>query len=95
MRDPPRVARVRFSPAPPAREASDLLGFASCSIADIGRIDGLAVRRVADGRYAVTFPGRRDRLGRRHLYFRPRDARARREIERRVIEELLARGVLP
>jgi hypothetical protein len=44
-------------------------------------IDGVTVRRTADGRLCLSFPERRDGKGRRHAIVRPIDDNARRAIE--------------
>ncbi len=90
-----RISRVRFTPAPPGTAPQGVIGFASCSIADLGRLDGLVVRRAGPERYSIAFPARRDQSGRRHPYFRPRDVRTREAIERAVLDSLRARGMLP
>ncbi len=51
-------------------------------------LDSLAVRRTADGRVTLSYPERRDRAGRRHAIFRPRDDAARRTLERAILGEL-------
>jgi len=88
------VSRVRFSPADPEDQASGLLGFASCVLDDALHLDGLAVRRSLQGRVLISYPSRRDRRGRAHAPFRPFDDAVRREVERQLIDALLALGVL-
>ena len=95
MPDLLRVSRVRFTPAPVGEAPRAVIGFASCSIADLGRLDGLAVHRMGHGRYSISLPGRRDQAGRRHNFFRPATQAIHEAIERGVIGALQARGVLP
>lgn len=45
-------------------------------------LDGITVRRTAEGRLTLAFPERRDGLGRRHLIARPVNEAARQAIER-------------
>lgn len=72
---------------------SGLLGYVSVFYGDL-ILDGLTVRRTADGRLTLSFPERRDRQGRRHPYVRPLDDDARRRIERAVFAEgTVAEGV--
>jgi hypothetical protein len=60
-----------------------LLGFLSLAYGDL-ILDGVAVRRTADGRMTLSWPERRDRLGRAHPYLRPISDEARRRIEHAV-----------
>jgi DNA-binding cell septation regulator SpoVG len=72
---------------------SGLIGFVSLFYGDLV-LDGLTVRRTADGRLTLSFPERRDRHGRRHPYVRPLDDDARQRIERVVFGEAsVAEGV--
>ena len=50
--------------------------------------DGICLRRTADGRFALSFPARTDRAGRRHSYIRPADDVARKAIEREILAQL-------
>ena len=47
-------------------------------------MDGITVRRTADGRMTLSFPERRDGQGRRHPFIRPADDAARQAIEKAV-----------
>ena len=72
---------------------SGLLGYLSIFYGDLV-LDGLTVRRTADGRLTLSFPERRDARGRRHPYFRPLDDDARQRIEQAVFgEATVAEGV--
>ena len=53
-------------------------------------LDGLTVRRTADGKFALSFPARTDRAGNRHCYIRPVDDDARRAIEAAVFHQATA-----
>jgi hypothetical protein len=57
-----------------------LLGFLSLHYGVL-IVDGVTVRRTAEGRLALSFPERRDGKGRRHPVVRPVDDAARRAIE--------------
>lgn len=64
-------------------ERSGLLGFLSLAYGDLV-LDGVTVRRTADGRMTLSWPERRDRSGRAHTYMRPVSDEARRRIEHAV-----------
>ncbi|MBK8100637.1 MAG: hypothetical protein IPK26_26405 [Planctomycetes bacterium] len=66
---------------------SGLLGYLSVSYGTLV-LDGLVLRRTAEGRFAISFPARTDRAGRRHSYIRPADDAARREIESQILAQL-------
>lgn len=95
MSDALRIRRVRFVAATANCRSPSVLGYASCSINGLGRLDGIAVRRVGSGSYAIALPSRRDGSGRRHLYFKPRTTAVRDSIEAQVLGELMRRGELP
>lgn len=72
-----------------------LLGYLSVFYGDLV-LDSIVLRRTADGRFALSFPARTDRSGRKHAYIRPRDDEARGAIEREILGELAWReGVQP
>ena len=79
------VTDVHFVRAGYAEEQRGLLGWASFRIGDRLRADGVAVRRTASGRLALSFPERVDRAGNRHPYLRPLDDEARVELEAAII----------
>ena len=66
---------------------SGLLGYVSVRYGDL-ILDGLVLRKTADGRYAISFPARTDRAGRKHSYIRPVDNAAREVIERELLWQL-------
>lgn len=66
---------------------SGLLGFISVEFGP-WIFDGITLRRTAEGRFALSFPARTDRAGRRHAYIRPSDDTARREIESQILRQL-------
>ncbi len=51
-------------------------------------LNGVTMRKAADGRRVLSYPGRRDAIGRQQHYFRPLDDHARREIEHAVFQAL-------
>lgn len=64
-----------------------LLGYVSVVYGDLV-LDGLVLRRTADGRYAVSFPARTDRAGRKHSYIRPANDDVRKAIEAELLWQL-------
>jgi len=72
------VADVRFQAASAADVRFGLLGYVSFDIGGGLRVSGVTVRRTADGRLCLSFPGRLDRRGNRRPFMRPvsRDSRA-------------------
>ncbi len=88
MPDPLRLHDVAFTPASPRDRANGLLGYVRCQVAGGLVLDGLALRRTADGRRCLAFPRRRDRAGQERPWYAPVDDRARLEIERQVFEAL-------
>ena len=78
------VSNLRFSPAPPADQATGLLGWLSFSIGRTLRLDGVALRRTLDGHLRLSYPGKKDGAGRVHHHVRPLDDEVRRSIERQV-----------
>lgn len=64
-----------------------LLGYLSVVYGDL-LLDGLVLRRTADDRYAISFPARTDRNGKRHSFIRPIDNEAREAIERELLWQL-------
>ena len=64
-----------------------LLGYLSVFYGDLV-LDSITLRRTADGRFALSFPAKTDRGGRRHSYVRPSDDRARRSVESAIFDAL-------
>ena len=62
-----------------------LLGFVSVFYGDLV-LDGITVRRTADGRLTLSFPQRRDGRGRSHPLFRPVDDAARLRLEKAIFD---------
>jgi hypothetical protein len=66
---------------------SGLLGYLSIRYGPL-LLDGITLRRTADGHLALSFPARTDRAGRRHAYIRPVDAAGRAQIEAAVLAQV-------
>ena len=81
------VTGVSFQAARPELVDTGLLGWIEFSVAGL-RVEGVTLRRTADGRYALSFPERRLLRNHRRYYVRPLDDRARRHIERQVFSAL-------
>jgi len=77
------VSDVRFTQSGPDKASGGLLGWVSFTVGGL-RLDGIAVRRTADGRFALSFPARRDAAGRQHPYVLPLDDATRRDLEHQV-----------
>jgi hypothetical protein len=77
------VTDVRLEPARRRDCAAGLVGFVSCTINGMLRLDGLALRRTRDGRHSITLPRRHG-----HPIVRPLQAAWMRELEAQVFEAL-------
>jgi len=82
------VTNVEFVPAPRTDVRRGMLGWVSFDINGTWHVDGLALRRTTRGKLSLSFPSRLDRRGVEHAFLRPTCDRARRVIERLVLEEL-------
>lgn len=82
-----QVDCVEFARASDLMRGTGCLGFVSLRVGQL-RLDGLALRRKADGRLALSYPSRRDRRNRDHPYVRPIDEFTRRAIEAEVFAAL-------
>jgi hypothetical protein len=83
-----RIDEIRFASASSGEAATGLLGYVSCTLNGVLRLDGLALRRTLSGALALSFPVRIDRAGRRHAYIRPLTNEARMTIEAQVFAAL-------
>ncbi len=79
---------LRLIAADSDHQRTGLMGWLSMTVGGCLRIDGVALRRTVDGRFALSFPQRTDALGRRHSIIRPVHDDARREVEAQVIKAL-------
>lgn len=64
-----------------------LLGYLSVVYGGL-LLDGLVLRRTADDRYAISFPARTDRAGRKHSLIRPANDEVRKTIEAELLWQL-------
>jgi glycerophosphoryl diester phosphodiesterase len=88
------VTHVGFTPAATAAVKRGLLGYVSCVVSGVLRIE-CTVRRTADGQPVVSFPTRRDRAGRSHSRVAPANTQAHSAIEAAVLLVLEGQGHLP
>lgn len=84
---PPDVRVLSYVRATDAEERSGLIGYLRVASGSLV-IDGVTLRRTAAGRFALSFPERTDRSGRRHAIVRPVDQAAREAIERELLDQL-------
>lgn len=75
----PNIAITKWTHGSPADLRSGLLAFVQISYGDL--LIDVTARRTDDGRLAISFPERRDSMGRRHSVVRPVDDSARSAIE--------------
>lgn len=79
------VSDVRYTPASADDARFGLLGYVSFALGSGLRVDGVTLRRTADGRLALSFPAKRDRRGKERPYLRPVSREARASIEAQVL----------
>ena len=82
------ISGIGFTPATTEDVRRGMLGYVTCTFADLLLLDGLTLRVTEAGEHRLSFPARTDSQGRRHPYFRPQDDRARRIIEKAVFDVL-------
>lgn len=66
---------------------SGLVGYLSLFVGDLV-VDGVTLRITRDRRFALSWPAKTDRGGRRHPTVRPVDDEVRRRIEREILGQL-------
>ena len=82
------ISGVGFTRASADEIRHGLLGYVTCTFADLLLLDGITLRLTEAGEHRLSFPARTDSQGRRHPYFRPQDDRARRLIEQTILRAL-------
>lgn len=78
----------RFTAADATHIRTGLLGWISFAVNGGLRIDGVTLRRTADGRLALSFPLKLAKDGRKHSLVSPLSDIARQDIESQVFEAL-------
>lgn len=82
------VDDIQFKAAGPAERRTGLLGWASFRLDGSLEVNGVTVRHTRDHRITISFPARYDRQGNKHFVLRPLHERARRAIERQLLDAL-------
>ncbi len=82
------VSNVKFSAASEEDEEGGLLGYVTAIVNGALQLDGMTLRRTAEGRRALSFPARKDNVGRQHFYVRPISDEARLDMEVQVLRAL-------
>ncbi len=88
-----RVDVTRFAPSQSIDVANGLLGWVELVINESIVIERVRVRRALNDCVCLSLPTSSDRRGRTRHPVRPRDDKARLDLERQVVEALLAQGV--
>jgi DNA-binding cell septation regulator SpoVG len=86
--DVPVISAVRVTPADPSLRAGGLIAWVSCTLDHRFKIEGLTLRRTAEGDLTVSFAHRADAWGRRWYYFRPLNEETRRAVEQQVLAQV-------
>lgn len=79
------IRDVVLTEAPASDRSTGLCAYASFSLDQLLRVDGVAVRRTRDGRIVLSWPSRKDATGRHHPILRPMNDAARVELERAIL----------
>ena len=79
-----RITDVLQTPGNDNDIRSGLLAFLCATINGRIRIDGMTLRRTANGRLMVSFPSRRDSAGRHHPIIEPLDQATRLDLEQQI-----------
>ena len=83
----PDVRVISFVRGSDADQRDGLVGYLRVAYGSI-EVDGITLRFTEDGRYALSFPARTDRSGKKHAIVRPVDAAAREAIETELLRQL-------
>lgn len=89
------ISELRFTRANDEMQRTGVLGFVKLVVDRWLVLDGIAVRRTAQGAFVLAFPERRDKSGRSHPIVHPIDDESREQIEQLVLDQLWALGDLP
>ena len=82
------LTEFQFTAANRMEMKTGLLGWIAFTINDTLRVDGTTLRRTADGRFALSFPKKTSRDGRKHSIVWPISEPARQDLESQVFEAL-------
>ena len=86
------VTDAHLTPAHHRDRDTGLLGYVEFVLSGTLAIDGVTLRRSADGALYIAFPARTDRAGDRHPYIRPLGEAVRRDVEGQVLRALRLGG---
>jgi len=86
--EPLHVSELRFTEASEADARTGVIGWVRFILNDSLALDGVVLRRTANGRTTLSFPARRDGRGIQRFFVRPITDEARRDLERQVFERL-------
>lgn len=87
-----RVSEVSLVLGSDSDRAAGLLGFVSLVLNDSLRLDGLTLRRTNEGETQISFPSRRNRMGREFPYIRPLSEQVRVGLQLQVLRALREAG---
>lgn len=85
------ISDVRLTAASEDESSAGLLAYLSVVVDDRLVLDGITLRRAADGRLTLAFPERRTERGRAFPLMRPRNEAARAEIEAAIFDAIRGR----
>ena len=88
MTRPPRITDLVVSETTTADKRTGLMSWLRFRLDDRLLIDGVTLRRSADGRMIISWPGRRDKRGRQHPIVRPFDDDARVALEAAIFDAM-------
>lgn len=83
-----RISDVRLTPASATDEEAGLLGYIGFTINGVLALDGVTLRRAADGGEYICYPARTARTGTRHALIRPLSEAARLHVQAQVLSAL-------
>lgn len=83
-----RIDEVQLTAANAADRLHGLVGYLQFRINGALLVDGVTLRRTADGRCILSYPERRDRQGRGHALLRPTSDAVRAHIAGQVLRAL-------
>ena len=88
MRSHIKIHNVRFIPATPQKMGQGLLGYISCTLNGLLLLDGIVLRRTLEGSLTLSFPARKDGMGKKHPFIKPQNTDIREEIRAQVLDAL-------
>lgn len=83
-----KISNLKMHPTSQLDRQRGLMAWLSMVVEDCLVLDCVALRKSKDKKYSLSFPARRDGLGKVHHYFHPRNEEARLRIEKQVFSIL-------